>query len=108
MFDYSNTANRNTAYIEVYDRAGEKVCGTSHSLTTTTCAFKAGTTYAAVLFGAADTYRLVRRDVSATAQCAAPKSTAVGGASVGYTFSSTTPATPPASAPPAISRTRSP
>ncbi|MGG8410474.1 hypothetical protein ACM614_29930 [Streptomyces sp. 12297] len=86
MFDYTNTANRNTAYVEVYDAAGDRLCGTNYSLTTTTCSFKAGTAYAAVLYGQPDTYELVRRDISATAPCKAPTSTVVGGPSTGYTF----------------------
>lgn len=89
MFDYTNTANRVNASVRVYDAAGDQVCSTVGS-STTTCRFTAGTGYTAVLVGTsgADTYHLVRRDVSATAACAAPSTLTVGGQSTGYTFTS--------------------
>ncbi|SFE33023.1 hypothetical protein SAMN05216251_102511 [Actinacidiphila alni] len=89
MFDYTNTANNVNASIRVYDAAGDQVCTTSGS-TTTTCRFTAGIGYTAVLVGVsgADTYHIVRRDISSTANCAAPSSLTVGGPSTGYTFGS--------------------
>ncbi|MFI8519985.1 hypothetical protein ACIGEZ_19430 [Streptomyces sp. NPDC085481] len=88
MFDYANDSNKVNAAAYVHDGAGEQVCaavGTS----TTTCRFTAGTAYTVLLSSTAyvpDTYKLVRRDISATAPCAAPKSLKVGGPSTAYTF----------------------
>lgn len=89
MFDFTNSTNRLNASLRVYDAAGDQVCVTSGS-TATTCRLTAGVSYAAVLVGngAADTYDLVRRDVSSTAECAAPASLTVGGRSTGWTFDS--------------------
>jgi hypothetical protein len=89
MFDFTNSTNRLDASLQVYDAAGTQVCATLGS-STTTCRFTAGVTYAAVLVGTgtADTYDVVRRDVSSTASCAAPASLTVGGPSTGYTFTS--------------------
>ena len=70
LFDFTNTTNQLNASVQVYDSAGDKVCATLGS-STTTCTFTPGTAYAALLVGtgAADTYKLVRRDISATASC---------------------------------------
>ncbi|WP_405583625.1 hypothetical protein [Streptomyces sp. NBC_01190] len=89
MIDWTNTANRVNASVQVFDAAGNQVCATIGS-STTTCRYTAGVSYTAVLVGAAgaDTYHLVRRDVSSTAVCAAPPSLTVGGPSTGYTFTS--------------------
>ncbi|CAM5487013.1 hypothetical protein SXANM310S_07369 [Streptomyces xanthochromogenes] len=89
MFDYTNTANRVNASVRVYDGAGNAVCGTSVS-STTTCSFRPGVAYTAALVGTGgpDTYHLVRRDISPTATCAAPQSLAVGGTSTGLAFGS--------------------
>ncbi|MEU9199341.1 hypothetical protein [Streptomyces sp. NPDC048332] len=89
MFDFTNSTNRLNASLRVYDAAGDQVCVTSGS-TATTCRFTTGVSYAAVLVGTgiADTYDLVRRDVSSTAKCAAPASLTVGGRSTGWTFRS--------------------
>ncbi|MFH9615489.1 hypothetical protein ACH4MM_17500 [Streptomyces pratensis] len=89
MFDFTNSTNRLNASLRVYDAAGSQVCATSGS-TATTCKFTAGVSYTAVLVGTgvADTYDLVRRDVSSTAKCAAPASLTVGGPSTGWTFDS--------------------
>ncbi|WP_164836482.1 hypothetical protein, partial [Actinacidiphila soli] len=89
MFDYTNTTNQVNASVQVYDSAGSRVCATLGS-STTTCAFKSGTAYAALLVGTGrtDTYKLVRRDISSTANCAAPGSLTVGGPSTSYTFTS--------------------
>jgi hypothetical protein len=81
MIDYSNNANTVDADIYVNDPAGTQVClGNS----TGVCSFQAGVTYTALLLGGSgttDSYHLVRRDVSQTATCLAPVSTAVGGPS---------------------------
>jgi hypothetical protein len=89
MFDYTNTTNKVNASVRVYDAAGNEVCDTVGS-SATTCRFTAGVGYTAVLVGAgtADTYHLVRRDVSSTATCAAPASLAIGGQSTDYSFTS--------------------
>jgi hypothetical protein len=89
MFDYTNTANRVNASVQVYDAAGDQVCSTIGS-SATTCRFTAGIGYTAVLVGTggADTYHLVHRDVAATAACAAAASLTLGGPSTGYTFTS--------------------
>ncbi|MFE3518659.1 hypothetical protein [Streptomyces sp. NPDC059166] len=89
MFDFTNGSNKLNASLRVYDGAGDQVCVTSGS-SATTCKFTAGVDYAAVLVGtgAADTYDVVRRDVSSTAKCAAPASLTVGGRSTGWTFDS--------------------
>ncbi|MBY8877528.1 hypothetical protein [Actinacidiphila acidipaludis] len=89
LFDFANTANRLDASVRVFDAAGNQVCSSIAS-STTTCRFTAGVAYTAVLVGTGtvDTYHLVRRDVSSSAACAAPASLTVGGASTGYTFTS--------------------
>lgn len=89
MFDYTNTRNQVNASVRVYDAAGDQVCATLGS-STTTCRFAAGVGYTAVLVGTrgADTYHLVRRDVSATAGCTARTTLTVGGQSAGYTLTS--------------------
>ncbi|WP_433890658.1 hypothetical protein [Streptomyces sp. CA-111067] len=89
MFDYTDTTNKVNASVRVYDAAGNEVCSTVGS-STTTCRFTAGVGYTAVLVGTgtADTYHLVHRDVSSTATCAAPASLAIGGQSTDYSFTS--------------------
>ena len=81
MIDYSNNANTVDADTYVNDSAGTQVClGNS----TGVCSFQAGVTYTALLVlgsGKTDSFHLVRRDVSQTAKCLAPVSTAVGGPS---------------------------
>ena len=81
MIDYSNLANTVDAAIYVNDPAGNNVCiGASTAI----CSYSPGVTYTALLIsgtGQSDTYHLVRRDVSSTATCSAPASTAVGGPS---------------------------
>ena len=81
MIDYSNRTNAVDAAIYVYDPAGQNVCT---GASTAICAYRKGVTYTALLIsssGKPDTYHLVRRDVSGTARCAAPASTAPGGPS---------------------------
>ncbi|MFF7550744.1 hypothetical protein ACFZCU_45100 [Streptomyces canus] len=89
LFDFTNTTNQLNASVQVYDRAGDKVCATLGG-STAACQFTPGTAYAALLVGTgtADTYKLVRRDVSPTANCAAPSSLTVGGPSTTYSFTS--------------------
>jgi hypothetical protein len=81
MIDYSNKANTVDAVTYVNDPAGTQVClGNS----TGVCSYQAGVTYTALLVlgsGQTDTFHLVRRDVSQTAKCLNPASTAVGGPS---------------------------
>ncbi|HTU77085.1 MAG TPA: hypothetical protein VMG38_26550 [Trebonia sp.] len=88
MIDYSNIANTVDGAIYVNDPAGSQVCvGTSTSI----CAYKTGVTYTALLVTTnvkGDTYHLVRRDVSQSAQCATPTSTTVGGPSTSFTLTS--------------------
>ncbi|MFF9210667.1 MULTISPECIES: hypothetical protein [unclassified Streptomyces] len=88
LLDYTNDSNRVTAALRIHDTAGDQVCATVGS-STTTCRFTGGAAYTVLLTNngyAADTYKLVRRDISATARCAAPRSLAVGGPSTAYTF----------------------
>jgi hypothetical protein len=81
MIDYSNIKNVVDGAIYVYDPAGNNVCiGASTAI----CSYSSGVTYTALLIsssGQADTYHLVRRDVSSTATCSAPRSTVAGGPS---------------------------
>jgi hypothetical protein len=88
MIDYSNLANRADGNITVYTPTGGEVCtGASTGI----CAFQPGVAYTALLANSentADTYDLVRRDVSATAACSKPTSTAPGGPSTGLVLNS--------------------
>ena len=88
MIDYSNAANVVDGEIDVRDPAGNEICtGTS----TAVCAYKRGVTYTALVSSTnprGDTYHLVRRNVSKTAKCAAPASTAIGGHSTTFTLTS--------------------
>ena len=81
MIDYANTANKVNAGVTINDPTGKQIClGNSLAF----CSYQAGIAYTALLMspsGASDTYDLVRRDVSSTASCGAPASTAVGGPS---------------------------
>ncbi|MEU6479903.1 hypothetical protein ABZ858_24055 [Streptomyces sp. NPDC047017] len=88
LLAYTNDSNRVNAALAIYDSAGDKVCA-AVGVSTTTCRFTSGAAYTALLSNNGydtDTYQLVRRDISATARCAAPKSLAVGGPSTAYTF----------------------
>ncbi|MEU9145904.1 hypothetical protein [Streptomyces sp. NPDC048349] len=90
MLDYANQANTVNASVRLVDPAGNEACSTAGS-TTTICSLAAGVTYTAPLILSGwqpDTYKLVRRDVSATAKCAAPASTAVGGPSLPFDLTS--------------------
>ena len=81
MIDYSNLTNVVDAGIHINDPAGNNVCtGASSAI----CSYSPGVTYTALLIsstGNPDTYHLVRRNVTSTAQCSTPASTAAGGPS---------------------------
>ncbi|GAB7182972.1 hypothetical protein ATKI12_2803 [Kitasatospora sp. Ki12] len=81
--DYTNTANQLNASLQVVDPQGNVACSTFLS-TAFTCALTAGAPYTALLTNSnwGDSYKLVRRDISPTANCLTPNSTAVGGQSV--------------------------
>ncbi|SHL27736.1 hypothetical protein [Actinacidiphila paucisporea] len=89
VFDYTDTGNQLNASFQVYDAKGDKVCSSLGS-SLAPCALASGVSYAALLVGTGrvDTYDVARHDVSGGASCAAPASTAMGGASTGYTLSS--------------------
>ncbi|MGW7441583.1 hypothetical protein [Streptomyces sp. NPDC054849] len=76
---YSQPFNREWATFYVADPAGNVACLGGAVLT---CPLTPGTPYTVMLVGQADTYKLARRDISATANCAAPVSTKVGGQAV--------------------------
>ncbi|MGK4580189.1 hypothetical protein [Kitasatospora sp. HPMI-4] len=80
MLDYTNLKNQVNAAIHVVDPSGTEACVTGGS-STTTCVLAAGVPYTAMLVGTgwADTYKLVRRDISPTSSCTAAASTTVGG-----------------------------
>ncbi|MFD9123719.1 hypothetical protein [Kitasatospora sp. NPDC059571] len=66
----------------VYDPAGKQVCQSyAFNSSTTTCTFEVGKAYTALLVGngTEHDFEVVRRDITATAPCAAVTSTAVGG-----------------------------
>ncbi|WP_459651136.1 hypothetical protein [Kitasatospora sp. Ki12] len=90
QFDYTNTQNRVNGSVQVVDPQGTVVCQTSVS-SAFTCALAAGVPYTALLTHNAwgDTYKMVRRDISPTANCLTPTSTAVGGQAVLTDLSST-------------------
>ncbi|MEV4556723.1 hypothetical protein AB0K51_06965 [Kitasatospora sp. NPDC049285] len=89
MLDYANNLNRVNAAVYVVDAAGNTACSTLGS-STTTCQLTAGTAYTAMLVGVgqADTYHLVRRDISPSAPCTPVSSTQVGGPSTAFDFTS--------------------
>ncbi|WP_327132398.1 hypothetical protein OG311_16345 [Streptomyces sp. NBC_01343] len=83
MIDYANLNNTVNASVRLTDPSGTTVC-TSVGSSTSICSLTAGVPYTAMLLLSGwqpDTYKLVRRDVSATAKCLTPSSTAVGGKS---------------------------
>ncbi|MFD8597906.1 hypothetical protein ACFV1L_23155, partial [Kitasatospora sp. NPDC059646] len=89
MLDYANTLNRVNAAVYVNDGSGSTVCSAVGS-STTTCKLTPGASYTALLvgYGQADTYKMVRRDISPGAQCTSRPSTAVGGPSTQFDFTS--------------------
>lgn len=78
MIDYSDTTNTEDGGISVADPTGTTVCTI---FTTGVCSYTAGVAYTAILdnSGQKQTYHLVRRDVSSSAQCNTPASTVPGG-----------------------------
>ncbi len=88
MVDYSNLANQVDGNVTVYDPDGTQACeGVSAAI----CPLKSGVAYTALVENTqdtADTYHLVRRDVTASASCSAPASTAPGGPSTGLVLDS--------------------
>ncbi|WP_404870431.1 hypothetical protein ACI1MP_34610 [Kitasatospora griseola] len=88
MLDYANNLNQVNAAVYIVDGTGAAVCSTLGS-STTTCKFTTGAAYTAVLVGGrTDTYKLVRRDISPSAPCTTRSSTAVGGPSTQFDFTS--------------------
>ena len=90
MLDYSNLSNSVNANVRLVDAAGNVACQTIGS-STTDCKLTAGQPYTAILQAvniSADTYHLVRRDISSSAACAAPANTKVGGPSTSFTLNS--------------------
>ena len=86
MIDYADTTNTENGGIAIDDPTGKQVC---FDLTTVVCSYTSGVAYTALLSSTlGDTYELVRRDVSQTASCSAPASTAVGGPSTPYVLTS--------------------
>ncbi len=80
MIDYTNQANKVNGSVTIIDPSGKQACV---GATSAICAMTVGVSYTALLVGlqGADTYGLVRRDISASAPCVAPNSLTVGGAS---------------------------
>nr|MDT0520172.1 hypothetical protein [Streptomyces sp. DSM 41633] len=90
----SDTRKDVTATVKVVDAAGNVRCETTSSTRTNVCSLASGVPYTvllqswAVAFGGTETYRLVRRDVSASAQCTDAPSTKTGGPSLAYDLTS--------------------
>ncbi|MFF1414455.1 hypothetical protein ACFVX6_32485 [Streptomyces sp. NPDC058289] len=89
VIDYTNHQNRLNATVRIVDPQGNVACASGDS-TIAVCRMTPGTPYTALLagWGGADTYTLVRRDVSPTGTCTAPASTKVGGPSVPFDLTS--------------------
>ncbi|MFC9584577.1 hypothetical protein ACFVJ8_17335 [Streptomyces yangpuensis] len=83
---YSAPFNRQAATFYAADPAGNIACiGGS----VVTCPLASGTPYTVMMVGQApETYKLARRDISATANCTAPVSTKVGGQAVSFDLTS--------------------
>ncbi|MFE2127222.1 hypothetical protein [Streptomyces amritsarensis] len=90
LIDYTNTWNDVNATVRLVDAAGNVKCDTGYSASAARCSLASGVPYTALLVsqGGFDTYQLVRRDVSATAQCPAPASTKTGGPSLAFDLTS--------------------
>ncbi|WP_405423960.1 hypothetical protein [Streptomyces erythrochromogenes] len=86
----TNTAGYLNATVMLVDAAGDVKCETGYSDTSARCSLASGVPYTALVFsrGGFNTYKLVRRDVSATAQCPAPASTRTGGPSLAFDLTS--------------------
>ncbi|MEU6294927.1 hypothetical protein [Streptomyces erythrochromogenes] len=95
LFDHvSGTPGDVTATVKLVDAAGAIRCETAHPSTANVCSLAPGEPYTVLLqssataWGGTETYRLVRRDVSASAQCAEPPSTKTGGPSLAFDLAS--------------------
>ncbi|MEW2135428.1 hypothetical protein AB0892_02260 [Streptomyces sp. NPDC005409] len=90
----SGTPRDVTATVKLVDAAGDIRCETSSPSTANVCSLAPGEPYTVLLessataLGGTETYRLVRRDVSASAQCAEPPSTKTGGPSLAFDLAS--------------------
>ncbi|MFE2242277.1 hypothetical protein ACFXCU_22560 [Streptomyces virginiae] len=85
VLSYSEPFNRQWGTFYVADAAGNVACLGGAVLA---CPLTAGTPYTVMLVGQADTYKLARRDISATANCTAPVSTKVGGRATSFDLGS--------------------
>ncbi len=86
--DFANTTNTLNANVRIYDATGKQACATMGS-STAMCVLPAGPLTAILEgVGGADTYHLVRRDISPTANCPVPTNTTVGSPSTALTFGS--------------------
>ncbi|KOV17319.1 hypothetical protein ADK90_24875, partial [Streptomyces sp. XY413] len=85
VLSYSEPFNRQWGTFYVADAAGNVACIGGAVLT---CPLAPGTPYTVMLVGQADTYKLARRDISATANCTAPVSTKVGGRATSFDLGS--------------------
>ncbi|MFB7150331.1 hypothetical protein [Streptomyces virginiae] len=85
VLSYSEPFNRQWGTFYVADGAGNVACLGGAVLA---CPLTAGTPYTVMLVGQADTYKLARRDISATANCTAPVSTKVGGRATSFDLGS--------------------
>ncbi|GGT21811.1 MULTISPECIES: hypothetical protein [Streptomyces] len=83
-----------TAKVKLVDAAGNVTCETTSTSAANVCSLAPGEPFTALLeswataSGGTETYRLVRRDVSATAQCGEPPSTKTGGPSLAFDLTS--------------------
>ncbi|WP_031147511.1 hypothetical protein [Streptomyces erythrochromogenes] len=90
----SGTPRDATVTVKVVDAAGTIRCETASPSTANVCSLAPGEPYTVLLessataWGGTETYRLVRRDVSATAQCADTPSTKTGGPSLAFDLTS--------------------
>ncbi|APU40738.1 hypothetical protein [Streptomyces sp. TN58] len=83
---YSAPLNQGSGTFYAADPAGNVACIGGPF---TACPLASGTPYTVMLVGqAAETYKLARRDISATAKCAVPASTKVGGQAVSFDLTS--------------------
>ncbi|MFJ9940700.1 hypothetical protein [Streptomyces erythrochromogenes] len=90
----SGTPRDATVTVKVVDAAGAIRCETSSPATANVCSLASGEPYTVLLnssataWGGTESYRLARRDVSATAQCADTPSTKTGGPSLAFDLTS--------------------
>ncbi|MEW2581929.1 hypothetical protein [Streptomyces virginiae] len=90
LIDSTESAGYPNATVMWVDAAGDVKCETGYSDRSARCSLASGVPYTTLLFsrGGFNTYKLVRRDVSATAQCPAPASTRTGGPSLAFDLTS--------------------